>query len=206
MPAKLLIADQRPIVRAGLRDSLVRPKINVVAEAANDEEAIRLARKHKPDVLLLGRFVEQTIPAALKRVRAKLPNLPVIVFGPDTNLTYVARSIALGAKGFLSESCQREDLCAAIRDVAAGKDAWTEGQKKRLTGGAVAPKSLDVHVTRREIEVIRQIAFGLPNLEIALLLGISIETVKEHVQNIFRKLKVSDRTKVAVWAIRHGLD
>ena len=76
----------------------------------------------------------------------------------------------------------------------------------RFTGAADVPDDLGVHVTPRELQVLRQVSFGLPNREIALVLSISVETVKEHVQQILRKLRVSDRTQAAVWAVRKGLD
>lgn len=205
MTTKLLIADHRPLIRTGLSSFLSGTKINVVAEAASSQAAIQLARKHKPDVLLLGRVAEENIPASLKTVRSPWPNLPVIVFGPDDNLTYLARSRALGACGYLAERCQQDELLSAIRAAATGQDAWMKEQLDRISGAPTIPAGMNISLTPRERQVLRQIAFGLPNKEIALLLGISIETVKEHVQNILRKLKVPDRTKAAVWAVRNGL-
>jgi DNA-binding NarL/FixJ family response regulator len=122
------------------------------------------------------------------------------------SLTYVARAMAWGANGALSESCTRSELLAMIGEISAGRSAWKPEQVQRFRGAAVVPAGVESPLTPRELQVLRQLAMGLPNREIALMLSISNETVKEHVGSILRKLAVSDRTKAAVWAIRQGLD
>jgi DNA-binding NarL/FixJ family response regulator len=206
MTTKLLIGDHREVIRAGLRQLLGPAKIEVVAEATTGAEVVPLSQKHRPDVVLLGRLVDEDGLSALTRMTEKCPDTPVITMGITDNPTHVARSLALGASGCLSENCPCDEFITAIRTAATGKDAWTEKQLKRFTGTPMVPAEVDVTLTRRELQVLRQLAFGLPNREIALLLGISVETVKEHVQHVIRKLGVSDRTKAAVWAVRHGLD
>jgi DNA-binding NarL/FixJ family response regulator len=124
------------------------------------------------------------------------------------NPTYVARAVALGASGYLMKGLSRDELVAAIRRVAEGGDAWTREELRRVTGALATPRvmaDVEVPLTQRESEVLRQLAFGLTNKEIAQALGISYETVKEHVQHVLRKIGVSDRTQAAVWAVRKGL-
>ncbi|HEY1067425.1 MAG TPA: response regulator transcription factor, partial [Pirellulales bacterium] len=124
------------------------------------------------------------------------------------NPTYVAKAVALGAKGYLLKGSSREELLTAIRTVAAGSDAWSQQDIRRVMGAMVAPRvrsDSEVSLTEREGQVLRQLSCGLTNKEIAKTLTISVETVKEHVQHILRKIGVSDRTQAAVWAVRKGL-
>jgi DNA-binding NarL/FixJ family response regulator len=96
----------------------------------------------------------------------------------------------------------------AIRTAATGESVWTREELRRVTGALATPRlaqDVEVPLTRRESEVLRQLALGLTNKEIAQALGISYETVKEHVQHILRKIGVADRTQAAVWAVRKGL-
>jgi len=114
----------------------------------------------------------------------------------------------LGAAGFVMKSAPREKLLEAIRKAAAGDSAWTREELRRVTGALAAPRltgDIEVPLTQRESEVLRQMALGLTNKEIAKMLGISYETVKEHVQHILRKIGVTDRTQAAVWAVRKNL-
>jgi DNA-binding NarL/FixJ family response regulator len=136
------------------------------------------------------------------------PELPVILFSTYDNPTYVARAVALGAAGYVLKSDSRERLIEAIQAATRGEAAWTREELRRVTGALATPRvvsDVEVPLTQRESEVLRQLANGLTNKEIALALGISYETVKEHVQHILRKIGVSDRTQAAVWAVRKGL-
>jgi DNA-binding NarL/FixJ family response regulator len=108
----------------------------------------------------------------------------------------------------LLKTASREQLVEAVQTVARGETLWTREELKRV-GGALAdprgPAVIDVPLTKRESEVLKQLAFGLTNKEIAQTLGISYETVKEHVQHVLKKLGVADRTQAAVWAVRNDL-
>jgi DNA-binding NarL/FixJ family response regulator len=102
----------------------------------------------------------------------------------------------------------RDEFVEGIRQAAAGETIWSREELRRVTGALAAPRSnneSEVPLTKRENEVLKQLAFGLTNKEIAQSLGISYETVKEHVQHILRKIGVSDRTQAAVWAVRKNL-
>lgn len=209
MSIKLLIADDHEVVRSGLKNLLGDTDIKIVAEAATGEQAVRLALKHDPDVVLLDiRMPEGDGLNALGRIKLDRPNMPILILSTYDNPTYVARAVALGASGFLLKGATRDKLIEAIHTAAAGQSAWTRDELRRVTGALATPRltaDVEVPLTQRESEVLRQLAYGLTNKEIALALHISYETVKEHVQHILRKVGVSDRTQAAVWAVRKGL-
>ena len=144
----------------------------------------------------------------LGRIKLDRPNMPIMMLSTYDNPTYIARAVALGACGFVLKGASRDKLIEAIRTAAAGQSAWTREELRRVTGALATPRlaaDVEVPLTQRESEVLRQLAYGLTNKEIALALHISYETVKEHVQHILRKIGVSDRTQAAVWAVRKGL-
>ena len=130
------------------------------------------------------------------------------MFSELDNPTYVARAVALGAAGYLSKAPRRRRSSTAIQAAAKGEIDLVAGRaapRDRSAGHAAERGRRWVPFTKRENEVLKQLAFGLSNKEIALALGISYETVKEHVQHILRKIGVSDRTQAAVWAVRKEL-
>ena len=206
---RLLIADDHEVVRSGLESLMAGSEIEVVAAAEDGDAAVRLTNKHKPDVVMLDiRMTEGDGLTALGQIKSQHPTLPVLIMSTYDNPTYVARAVALGAAGYLLKGCSREQLLGAIRKAAGGEQAWTRDELRRVTGALATPRlaaDVDVPLTQRESEVLRQLAFGLTNKEIAQSLHISYETVKEHVQHILRKIGVSDRTQAAVWAVRKGL-
>lgn len=209
MAITLLVADDHEVVRAGLKSLLVGSDIEVIGEASSGEEAIVKAIELNPQVVLLDiRMPGGDGLTALNRLKLDRPELPVLMFSTYDNPTYVARAVALGGSGYVLKGTSKEDLITAIRKAAAGESAWTRDELRRVTGALATPRlSADVEVplTQRESEVLRQLALGLTNKEIAAALHISYETVKEHVQHILRKIGVSDRTQAAVWAVRKGL-
>jgi DNA-binding NarL/FixJ family response regulator len=209
MSIRMLIADDHAVVRAGLRSMVSGSDIEIVAEAADGTEALALAAEHRPDVVLLDvRMAEVDGITCLGRLRTELPDLPVLMFSAYDNPTYVARAVALGAAGYLVKTAQQDEILGAIRRAAAGESIWNRDELRRVTGALSTPRAaaeLEVPLTKRESEVLKQLALGLSNKEIAQSLSISYETVKEHVQHILRKVGVSDRTQAAVWAVRRGL-
>lgn len=209
MPIKLLVADDHEVVRAGLKSLLAGTDIKIVAEASSGEQALRLALKHEPDVVLLDiRMPDGDGLNTLGRIKLDRANMPILILSTYDNPTYVARAVALGAAGYVLKGISKEKLIDSIRRAAAGENAWTRDELRRVTGALATPRlsaDIEVPLTQRESEVLRQLAFGLTNKEIALALHISYETVKEHVQHILRKIGVSDRTQAAVWAVRKGL-
>jgi DNA-binding NarL/FixJ family response regulator len=209
MPIDLLIADDHEVVRAGLKALLAGTDIRIVAEATSGNAALKLAAKHRPNVVMLDvRMPDGDGLNCLARIKLDFPDTPVVMFSSFDNPTYIARAVALGAAGYLSKSAGRSEIVDGIRAAASGDTLWSSDELRRVTGALTAPRNAaeaDVPLTKRESEVLKQLAFGLTNKEIAQSLGISYETVKEHVQHILRKLGVSDRTQAAVWAVRNNL-
>lgn len=205
----MLVADDHQVVRLGLKNVLKDTDFEVTAEATTGEEVLRKVSESMPDLVLLDvRMPGGDGLHVLGRLKLDHPNLPVVLFSTYDNPTYVARAVALGASGYVLKSDTRERLLEALRMAIRGESAWTREELRRVTGALATPRvvsDVEVPLTQRESEVLRQLANGLTNKEIALALGISYETVKEHVQHILRKIGVSDRTQAAVWAVRKGL-
>jgi len=206
---QLVIADDHEVVRTGLKSLLADTEINVVAEMETGQDVVKYALENDPDVILLDiRMPDGDGLTALGRIKLDKPEMPVLILSTFDNPTYIARAVALGASGYLLKGCSRDELIAAIRQAAAGESAWTRDELRRVTGALATPRlasDVEVPLTQRESEVLRQLAYGLTNKEIAQTLNISYETVKEHVQHILRKIGVSDRTQAAVWAVRKEL-
>ena len=209
MSIRILIADDHEVVRSGLKSLVDGTDIKVVVEASTGEEAIAAVDMHELDVVLLDiRMDEGDGLTALGRIKLDHPDLPILMLSTYDNPNYVARAVALGANGYLLKGSSRERLIEAIQKSAKGESAWAREELRRVTGALSTPRlaaDIEVPLTKRESEVLRQLAFGLTNKEIAQALGISYETVKEHVQHILRKVGVTDRTQAAVWAVRKGL-
>jgi len=206
---KLLVADDHEVVRCGLRALLADTEVNVVAEVESGPDAVRYALENEVDVILMDiRMPKGDGLTALGRIKLDKPELPILMLSTFDNPTYIARSVALGASGYLLKGCTRDKLLESIRTAATGESAWTRDELRRVTGALATPRlaaDVEVPLTQRESEVLRQLAYGLTNKEIAQALHISYETVKEHVQHILRKIGVSDRTQAAVWAVRKEL-
>lgn len=209
MPIKIVVADDHEVVRSGLKSMLAGTDIKIVGEASSGEQAVKLALKHNPDVVVLDiRMPDGDGLNALGRIKLDRPDMPVMILSTFDNPTYVARAVALGACGYILKGATKEKLIAAIRTAASGENSWTRDELRRVTGALATPRmnaDVEVPLTQRESEVLRQLALGLTNKEIAVALHISYETVKEHVQHILRKIGVSDRTQAAVWAVRKSL-
>ena len=209
MSIRLMVIDDHEIIRSGLRKMIAGSEIQLIAESNSAVNVLTGISQYHPDVILLDvRLEEGDGLSALGRIKIERPQIPVLMLSSFDNPTYVARSVALGASGYLLKNASRDAILEAIRKVAVGENAWTRQELRRVTGALATPRlaaDIEVPLTRRESEVLEQLAHGLTNKEIALALGISYETVKEHVQHILRKVGVSDRTQVAVWAVRNGL-
>jgi DNA-binding NarL/FixJ family response regulator len=209
MSIKLLVADDHEVVRTGLASLLAGSNIKIVAEASDGAEAVKMTVKHHPDVVLLDiRMPDTDGLDALDKIHKEVPKTRVVMLSTYDNPTYVARAVALGASDFVLKGATRQELIGAITAAAEGKSPSAAGEMQRVAGAMarnVTPPDEDIPLTNRETQVLRHVALGLSNKEIGRSLSISIETVKEHVQNILRKIAVTDRTQAAVWAVRRGL-
>ncbi|MCR4411368.1 MAG: response regulator transcription factor [Thermoguttaceae bacterium] len=209
MSIRLLIADDHEVIRTGLVTLLQGSDIEVVGQAATGKETVRLAEQIKPDVVLLDiRMPDGDGLSTLEKLRQKAPTAKVVMLSTYDNPTYVARAVALGASDFVLKGATRDALIETIRAAAAGESPSRAGELRRVAGTMKVRQVIDddeVPLTQRETQVLRHVALGLSNKEIGRSLEISVETVKEHVQNILRKIAVNDRTQAAVWAVRKGL-
>ena len=209
MSISLVIADDHTVVRRGLQSLLVGTEIQVVGEASSGQEAIDKVAELKPDVILMDiRMEGMDGLAALERICEQHPETRVVILSTYDNLTYVARSVALGAADYVLKGGSRDELVDSIRRVVAGHPPSTESIMTKVQesmGRRRDGADEDIPLTNRELQVLRHVALGLSNREIARSLEISVETVKEHVQNMLRKIDAGDRTQAAVWAVKRGL-
>ncbi len=209
MSIKVVVADDQVLIRQGIASMLKGQEIEIVAEASNGVEAIEKALEYRPNVLLMDVMMPELDGLdALEKLRDQSPQTRVVMMSAYDNPTYMARSVALGADGFILKDSTAQEFSSAIQRAARGEAPPLEGALSKirdLLGKRLDPVADDVPLTKREYQVLRHLAFGLSNREIGRSLSISIETVKEHVQNILRKLDAADRTEAAVWAVRRGL-
>jgi DNA-binding NarL/FixJ family response regulator len=202
-----MICDDHEVLRTGLASLLAGTDIKIVAEAVTGKDALKVAQKEKPDIILLDvRMPDGDGMATLEKLRQKVPESKVIMFSIHDNPTYIARAVAWGASDYLLKGSSRNDIIAMIKACAAGESPSPTGELKKIAATMKVKQAIDdVPLTPREAQVLRHVALGLSNMEIGKSLEISVETIKEHVQNILRKLAFSDRTQAAVFAVRKGL-
>lgn len=212
---RVVIADDHAVVREGLRAVLTRTGFEVVGEAATGREAVEAAVRLRPDVVLMDiRMPDGDGLQALERIKRLCPSVRVLILTTYANPGYMARAITLGAAGYLTKDADPDQIVRAVRAVVAGDsplDYELLRQALQVVSAQVATcpspdDDLVEPLTEQEKAILRLIAAGLNNEEIAQTLRISVNTVKTHVRHIFQKLGVSDRTQAAVWAVRHGLD
>ena len=211
MPASisLLVAYPQELIRAGLRAMLSGSPVKIVGEASDAPSTFTLAKKHKPAVVIL----DVAIPGGdsfdlVKNLTKALPATKFILLSAFDNPTYMARARAVRAANFLLMGFSQRELVMAIENAAAGKPASGASPFAKIVA-SMEPRDVraarDSGLTPRESQVLCHVALGLSNDEIARSLEISVETTKEHVHNIFRKLAVNDRTQAAVWALKSGV-
>ena len=211
---RVLIADDQALFREGLRQVLEANGLAVVGEAADGEDAVRLAIEHAPDVVLMDLRMPVMDGVAATRQIAQLPRAPRVValttFDDDASVFDALRA---GALGYLLKDTQSTKLIEAI-ELAARGHAWLQPSvaAKVVSEFARTPPAsgkrdvaADLGLSEREVAVLRQLAGGASNKEIAVALRIAEGTVKSHVTNIFGKLKVHDRTQAALRARELGL-
>jgi DNA-binding NarL/FixJ family response regulator len=207
---RVLISDDHEVVRIGFATLFKDSPIELVGSAEGCSQTLALTEEKRPDVVLLDvRLGDEDGLTALEEIRDRFPNVAVIMVSTYDNPTYVARAIALGARDYVLKEASRNQLLEAITRAVA-KEPPPDGSLLRRVQATMQRRkdrsdSKDVPLTNRELQVLRHIALGLSNKEIGHSLSISVETVKEHVQNILRKLDSTDRTAAAVWAVKSGL-
>lgn len=207
---RVVVADDQTVVRDGLVTLLkLLPGIDVVAAASDGEEAVRLVAEHNPDVLLVDlRMPRCDGVEATRRVRADHPGTEVVVLTTYSDDDSVLSALRAGARGFLTKDADAESIGRALQAAAAGQSIVDAEVQRRLIEGAATPKPADpadTGLTPREIEVLRLIADGLSNTEIARHLVVSEATVKTHINHLFAKANLRDRAQAVAYAYRLGL-
>jgi NarL family two-component system response regulator LiaR len=206
MTIRVLITDDHKVVRRGLRGFLdMDPELEVVGEASNGEEAMDMARRLEPDVVLMDLLmpVMDGIEAT-RRIRHELPEVEVLALTSVLEDASVTGAIKAGAIGYLLKTTDADELCEAIRAAATGQVRLAPEAAARLMREVRAPDSLEA-LTERETEVLKLLAHGKANKQIARELFIDEQTVKTHVHHILSKFGVSSRTQAALYAARIGL-
>jgi len=199
---RLLIADDHLLFRSGIVALLAsQPDMRLVAEASNGREAIQQFRAHRPDITLMDlQMPEMTGLDALIAIRGEFPDARVIVLTTYTGDVQVLRAMKAGARGYLLKNLLHKELLDMIRAVHAGKKTLSAEASYQL-----AEHATDEPLTPAEVEVLRLIAAGNANKQIAAQLSITEETVKGRVKNILSKLDANDRTHAAMIGLKRGI-
>ena len=217
---KVFIVDDHPVFRQGLRDVLeTDPELNVVGEAADGEVAIELVHEINPDVILM----DINLPTinglqVTRKIKSQLPDVKVIMITGYDDAEQVFHALRSGASAYCPKDITPEALTNIIHTVRDGSYVvgektmdhnevldWIEQKIGRFAGPLISDtEDLFVPLSPREMEILEHVTRGMSNKEIAYKLGISHQTVKNHMTAILRKLRVDDRTQAAVYALRHG--
>ncbi len=211
---RVLVVDDHPMVRRGLRDFLeLYDDFEVVGEAADGVAAIALALTTKPDVVVMDlRMPRLDGIAATRELRASQPGVEIVALTGSVDEERVMAAIEAGAAGFVLKDAEADDIAAAVRAARNGElylDPAVAGIVARNLRGPIAPieDGLDEHnLTPRERDVLALVAQGLPNRGIGEALGITERTARTHVSNILAKLGLSSRTQAALFAVEQGIE
>jgi DNA-binding NarL/FixJ family response regulator len=205
IPLRIVLADDHPVVREGLAAMLSgQPDFEVVGEAADGETAARLVRDLQPDVLLTDLRMPGLDGVALTaQVQRTAPSVRVLVLTTYDSDSDIVRAVEAGATGYMLKDTPAVQLFEAIRATARGETVLTPSVATRLVSRlrAPAPDAL----SRREVEVLEQVALGRSNAEVGRVLFIGEATVKTHLQRVFAKLGVDDRTAAVTVAMQRGI-
>ena len=201
-PTRILVVDDHFMVRMGLSSSLnAEEDMEVIAETGSGEDSVNAYRKHRPNLVLMDvRLPKMSGPEAVAAIMREFPDACILMLSTHSGEEEIYRSLQAGARGYILKSAMREELLRAIRQVREGK---------RYLDPVVAPLLAErlTHrpLTNRELEVLKMVAKGMGNKEIAGSLKIAEVTVKLHVSHVLEKLNVKDRTEAATAALKRGI-
>ncbi len=208
MSIRILIAEAREIVRRGISDTCAKSGMEVVGEINRADELTTASQTIRPDVLLADpRLPGGDCLEVLERIKLEMPSIRIVILSDDESATLIGRSRGIGASDYVTFHSSSASVVEAIQRAARGETAQSGSLLHAFKEKMLRPRTdseIQTPLTERELQVLRHVAHGLSNREIGGSLGISIETVKEHVQNILRKIDVKDRTQAAVWAVKGG--
>lgn len=208
MPLRIVVADDHPIICEGISKVAEDAGIEIVDHVDSTDRIVESVATNQPTVLVTEvRVGGQDALKTLEKLNLTERECSVVVFTANSNPTNIARASALGCHDFILKTSPSDALIAAIKNAASGKATPSTSflVKTKARMRRTSNDDVESPLTNRESQVLRHVSMGLSNREIAKSLGISVETVKEHVQNILRKLDVNDRTQAAVWALKNGL-
>lgn len=210
MAVKIMIADDHSMIREGLKSLLeLGGDIKVIEEAVDGQDCLDKLKTVKPDVLLL----DINMPVmngldVLKNLKSRRNKVKVLVLTVHNEVEYLMKAVDIGINGYVLKDSESAELKKAIFAIANGED-YIQPSLIPALNSKMIEKNIDVvrieSLTRRELEVLKLLAIGMYNKEVAEKLDISERTVKNHVSNIFKKLEVTDRTQAAVFAIRNNI-
>ena len=201
-PVSVLLVDDHALIRRGLAD-LIRYEsdLKVAGEAANGQEAVEAARKLNPDVIVMDLMMpEMDGVEATRRIKVERPDSRILILTTFGTSADVARAMAAGASGAIMKDAETDDQLAAIRSVAAGGKAFSPGIEKALNELQPTPD-----LTDRQLLILESVTRGLTNRDIATMLGISADAVKQHLAAIFSKLGAANRSEAISIALRKHL-
>jgi two-component system NarL family response regulator len=199
---RILVVDDHFMVRMGLAASLnIEPDMQVVAEVGDGAAALQAFRTHNPEVVLMDvRLPKMNGVDATTAILQEFPDAVVLMLSTHSGEEEIYRALQAGARGYVLKSAMREELLRAIREVYAGHPYLEPG-----VAALLAQRGSHRSLTNRELEVLRLVAKGLGNKEIAVALDIAEITVKLHVSHVLEKLNVKDRTQAATAALQRGI-
>lgn len=212
MTIRVLVADDHKLFRQGLI-GLMRTRedlVEVVGEASTGIEAVQLAERLQPNVILMDIYMpEMDGLQAAKEIRHRFPEIAIVMLTSSERDGHLYEAVQIGVSGYLLKSLDADELFSLLSGVVKGEIAMTRVMAGRLLK-AVATRAADNEkgeqpLTERELFVLRLVANGASNPEIAESLSISINTVKSHLKNILEKLQLQNRTQAATYALKHGL-
>jgi DNA-binding NarL/FixJ family response regulator len=207
-PTKVLLVDDHPVVRAGIRNLLERaPDITVIGEAKDGSEALLLVEELKPDVMLL----DMEMPGlngndvAMQLQKMGMP-VKILALSAHDDKQYIQELLSNGAAGYLIKEEVPDAIVEAVRGVARGEQGWVSRRVAAQMSNWMREESQEerMGLTSREVQVLKAVVDGKTNQEIGLELGISEKTVEKHLEGVFTKLGVASRVEAAVHAVREG--
>lgn len=203
----VMLVDDHQMVRLGLSSYLnMQDDLAVVAEAVNGLDGVQKAKQHRPDVILMDLVMDEMDGIeASKAILLENPEEKILILTSFLDDEKIFPALAAGVKGYILKTSQANEIAASVRKIAEGQDVISDSVRAKIYEKKHAQPELHEELTARESEVLKEIAKGLSNQEIADELYISLKTVKTHVSNILSKLQVEDRTQAAIYAIKHKI-
>ena len=208
--ARVLIADDQTLFRSGLARLLDEdPRVEIVGQAVDGADAVRQAIKLKPDVVLMDLKMPNVDGVeATRQIRAQLPDMKILILTTFDADNHVLQALEAGVSGYVLKDSVAEAIVTSIQAVVSGERVMAGAVANRVLDmltGAATPKEFYDGLTTREVEILKLLATGMANKQIAFRLKISEKTVRNHVSNMYQKLNIYDRSQAVLYAVRKGL-